>query len=163
MRDYEIEYQRLGQGLQISRKSSTKNIENAKRRKACKERLQNGTFSATQYLTAISLTIGHMSKLFYDESIHSDDDTFRNTCSFVAKQLKKHLHSSLMVMQIYAAIVDKNFLLKICTVPYAVARFRDYCRFSNNNLTLHSHLIAIYITLSFIIIFYNYIYSFLQC
>ena len=53
--DYEIEYQRLDQGLRITRKSSKKNIENAERRKACKDKLQDGTFSTTQYLNAISL------------------------------------------------------------------------------------------------------------
>ena len=77
--DYEIEYQRLKQGLQITRKSSKKKIENAERRKACKDKLHDGTFSATQYITAISLTIGHTSKISQDhsidESIHSDDDT----------------------------------------------------------------------------------------
>ena len=68
-RDYENEYQRLEQGLQITRKSSTKNIENAKCRKECKEKLQDGTFSTAQYLTATSLTIGHTSKLHHEGSM----------------------------------------------------------------------------------------------
>ena len=52
--DYEIEYQRFEQGLQITRKSSKKNIENAERRKASKDKLQAETLSTTQYLNAIS-------------------------------------------------------------------------------------------------------------
>ena len=122
--DYEIEYQRLEQGLQITRKLSKKNIENAERRNACKDKLQDGTFSTTQYLNAISLTIGHTSRLSQDDSInelfHSDDDTLQNICLICCQQWKEHLHSSLVVMQIYAEVVDRNLLMKICTVPSVV-------------------------------------------
>ena len=93
--DFELEYQRLEQGFEITRKPKRQTSENATRRNKCKEKLQEGTYSITQYLAAVSATIGGCGKHalgqfedinteIADESNCDDgddgDDTFHNTC-----------------------------------------------------------------------------------
>ena len=90
--DFELEYQILEQGLEITRKPKRQTLENAARRNTCKEKLQGGTYSITQYLAAVSATIGGCGKHalgqfedinteILDESNCDDgDDTFHSTC-----------------------------------------------------------------------------------
>ena len=60
--DFASEYMRLENDLQITRLTKRNVIEKTKRRKEYKEKLENGTFSAEQYLNAASLTIGRKGK-----------------------------------------------------------------------------------------------------
>ena len=60
--DFEGEYQRLEQGLNITRNSKRKHIVNAQFRKECKDKLMNGIYSNQQYLHSISITIGKIGK-----------------------------------------------------------------------------------------------------
>ena len=60
--DFASEYMRLENDLQITRPTKKNVIEKTKRREEYKEKLENGTFSTEQYLTAVSLTIGRKGK-----------------------------------------------------------------------------------------------------
>ena len=60
--DFTSEYMRLENDLQITRPTKRNVIEKAKRREEYREKLENGTFSTEQYLTAVSLTIGRKGK-----------------------------------------------------------------------------------------------------
>ena len=95
--DFELEYQRLEQGLDITRKPKRQTSENAARRNTCIEKLQEGTYSITQYIVAVSVTISgcgkHALEQFddinteiLDESNCDDGDDFHNTCIICCQQ-----------------------------------------------------------------------------
>ena len=72
--------------------------------------------------------------LSQDESIHSDDGTLQNTCLICCQTMEGTFafvpcgHANL------CRYCRHTFITEICTVPFAVVRYRDYYSFSNNNL-----------------------------
>ena len=90
--DFELEYQRLERGLEITRKPKRQTLENASRRNACKVKLQEGKYTIIQYLAAVSAAIGGHRKNapekfedintgILDESNCDDgDDNLHTTC-----------------------------------------------------------------------------------
>ena len=60
--DSDSEYQRLEQGLNITRNPKRNHIVNVQFRKECKRKLMNGIYSNQQYLHSISITIGNIGK-----------------------------------------------------------------------------------------------------
>ena len=62
------------------------------------------------------------------------------------------LHSFLRLAFSIFFVLD--FLVKICTVPYTGARYRDYYRFSNKNHPIPFHFLAISVHLHYIVFHY---------
>ena len=60
--DFESEYQRLEQGLNITRNPKKKDTVKAHFRNQCKDKLVNEIYSNQQYLNSISITIGYIGK-----------------------------------------------------------------------------------------------------
>ena len=60
--DFDSDYMRLENGLEISRPTKRHVIENAKRRQEFREKLEMLSISPEQYLAAVSLTIGRKGK-----------------------------------------------------------------------------------------------------
>ena len=134
--DFELEYQRLEKGLAITRKPKRQTLENAARRNTCKEKLQEGKYSITQYLAAVSATIGahgkHTLEQFedvnteiLDESNCDDgDDNFHNTCIICCQPRQGTYALIFVVTQIYVGIVP-GILLRRTRCPICRTEIHD--------------------------------------
>ena len=60
--DFGSEYQRLEQGLKITRNPKQKDIANAQFRMECKEKFTSGTYLIQQYLNSLSGTISYIGR-----------------------------------------------------------------------------------------------------
>ena len=87
---YDLEFQRLKNGLEIGGRSK-KDVDSERQRLICKDKLQNREYSILEYLDKISDTIGSTQYYGYtqstlsdescnDDSNHSDDDIVSNPC-----------------------------------------------------------------------------------
>ena len=56
--DFDLEYARLEQGLEICCPGNKKHKENASKRNKCKEKLRTGIYGPLEYLVEVSSTIG---------------------------------------------------------------------------------------------------------
>ena len=72
LKKYDLEYQRLKNGLDIGERS-TKDINNEKKRIECKEKLERKECTALEYIKEISNTIGKPQFHNYSESTELDE------------------------------------------------------------------------------------------
>ena len=99
--NFDLEYGRLEQGLQISCPGSKHHKENAMKRRVCREKLTNGTYTPLEYLIDVSSTVGkqsyHATKEndfgdeFHDEISDEDEAGFDNIC-VVCLQTRQETH-----------------------------------------------------------------------
>ena len=75
MRKYDLEFQRLKNGLDISNYQKKENLEKSKKRDAFKTKLESNDYTPMEYLREISTTIGKPAYIEYDSSDYSSESS----------------------------------------------------------------------------------------
>ena len=123
---YDLEYQRLKNGLDIGERS-TKYINNEKKRIECKEKLQRKECTALEYINEISNTIGNPQFHNYSESTELEESNNEDSdgtsdeeslCNLLSVEIR-HLLSYHVAMLKYVEIVNL-ILIPVIDVPYVV-------------------------------------------